>query len=211
MQRSETIGHLAEALAKVQGELVTVVKDKTAQIPTKTGRDYSYKYADLESVVAAARKPLSEAGLAVAQFPEWDDKGDGAILTTMVMHASGEWLAASIPLLVSSLTPQAQGSAITYARRYAYCAALGIVADEDDDGKTASETPAPAQIPRGGIPPAAEGPSRVEATPDGEIVEDFESRRQRILAEAKARGPLEEKAEAVRAAQHRTRPSPLRT
>ena len=200
MQQSESIADLAAALAAAQGELE----------PVKKGTEnpfYKSKYADLDAIVTAVRPVLSKHGLAVAQFPESDDTGD--YLTTQLMHASGQWLRARMRLVVAKQDAQGMGSGITYMRRYTYSPAVGVVTEADDDGTGA--TAPPAQIPRGGIPPAAEGASRVSTTPDGEIVEDFDTRRQRILAEAKARGPLEEKAEAVQAAQRRTRPSPLRT
>ena len=210
MLRSETIGHLAEALAAAQGEFEVVKKDNEAQ----AGGKFSYKYADLASIVAMASPVLTKHALAVAQFPETTEPGYEG-LTTLVMHSSGEWVSSTMPLLMPErATPQQQGSAITYARRYSYGAVLGIVTDTDDDGAKASEAPSARPLPR---------PQAPVIQPDGEIIssEDMETRRQRVIAEARARGPVEEgsvvrspqtqhaQATAERLAT-RTRPSPRR-
>ena len=209
MLRSETIGHLAEALAAAQGEFEVVKKDNEAQ----AGGKFSYKYADLASIVAMASPVLTKHALAVAQFPETTEPGYEG-LTTLVMHSSGEWVSSTMSLLMPErATPQQQGSAITYARRYAYGAVLGIVTDVDDDGAKGSEAPSRP------LPP----PQAPVVQPDGEIItsEDMEARRQRVIAEARARGPVEEgpvvrspqtqRAQAVaERLATRTRPSPRR-
>ncbi|MHB1778111.1 MAG: ERF family protein [Acidimicrobiales bacterium] len=132
---------MAEALVKAQAEFPTIPKTHVGKImgQGKNGPyEYSYNYADLADTVAATVPILTKHGLAVCQMPEWDGED---LLSTRVMHTSGEWIEAAMRLLSAKLDPQGQGSAITYARRYAYCAALGIVADEDDDGRAASTPP----------------------------------------------------------------------
>lgn len=120
-------GPLAAALAKAQASFATVKKDKTV----KAG-SYSYKYAPLDSIIEATRQPLADNGLVVVQLIDDDD------LVTMLIHESGAQLAgrASLP---TSAGIQELGSAITYLRRYALQALLGIAAEDDDDGNRAAE------------------------------------------------------------------------
>jgi hypothetical protein len=209
MQMSETVGQLAEALAAAQSEMGAVKEEEANPF-------YSSTYAGLATIIKATAPVLTAHGLAVVQLPGFE--GDYDVLTTTVLHASGEWISETMRLRPVKNDPQAQGSAITYARRYAYSAATGVVTEKDDDGNKASDQGRP-QIPRGGIPAAAQTSISSSTTPSvqpsfetGEIVpvdETMEERRQRVIAEAKARGPLVEQAERAQAAQ-RTRPSPRR-
>ena len=129
MRRSDSVAALAAALAAAQGEFKAV--PKKAENPF-----FKSKYADLPSVVLAASEILAKHGLSVSQMPDFDGEHD--LLTTTVMHSSGEWVEASARLHLAKDDPQGQGSAITYARRYAFSGALGIVTDEDDDGEAAT-------------------------------------------------------------------------
>ena len=130
MRSSDTIGALAEALAAAQGEFEAV--PKTADNPF-----FKSKYANLPDVVLAASPILAKHGLAVTQLPDFDGEHD--LLTTRVMHKSGEWLEASMRLYLPKADAQSQGSALTYARRYSYSGAVGVVTDVDDDGNAASK------------------------------------------------------------------------
>ena len=131
VQQSESIGSLAMALVAAQGEFPAVSKDADNQF-------FKSKYADLPAIVAVVQPILAKHGLAICQLPGMDDLGDN--LTTRLLHSSGEWIQATMRLhLGDKVTPQAQGSALTYARRYALSAILGIVTDEDDDGQAASK------------------------------------------------------------------------
>lgn len=130
MQQSETIGKLAEALAAAQGELKPVPRDKENPY-------FKSKYADLASIVEVAAPILSRHGLAVVQMPGFIEGTE--VLTTSIMHSSGEWVSEQMPLFITKRDAQGIGSAITYARRYAYGSAVGIVTDEDDDGNQASQ------------------------------------------------------------------------
>jgi ERF superfamily len=137
MNRSESIKELAAALAKAQGEFPPVPKNRTAEIPTKTGGKYSYKYADLSDLIAAVTPALSRNSLAISQDPTVID--GKLCLETMIMHASGEWKSGIYPLQ-SFERPQEMGSEITYARRYTMAALLGVHAEEDEDGALASNS-----------------------------------------------------------------------
>ena len=162
---SDELNELAKALSAAQGEFPAIPKSHTGKIQGEGKRgayEYTYHYADLADTVAAAQPILTTHGLSVAQFPEYDGVGED-LLTTRVMHESGQWLESSMRLLMAKQDPQGQGSAVTYARRYSYCAALGIVADEDDDGAAASQ---PAAKPR----TIRQPPTAPQADENGEVV-----------------------------------------
>jgi hypothetical protein len=123
------IDQLAAALVGAQAEFAAI--PKTAENPF-----FHSKYADLATVVSHTQPILAKHGLAVAQFPTTLD-GDPA-LTTWLLHSSGQSLKDTMRLCAAKNDPQGQGAAITYARRFAYMAVLGLVADADDDGNTAT-------------------------------------------------------------------------
>ena len=124
--QSESINELATALSKAQGEFESVSKDSLNPF-------FKSKYAGLPSVVKSAAPILAQNGLSVTQLMDFDDT-----LTTMLLHSSGQFIGATARLHLVKDDPQAQGSATTYLRRYAYMAILGLVADDDDDGNAAS-------------------------------------------------------------------------
>jgi hypothetical protein len=128
VSHSPTIGKLFESLSKAQGKIETALKDKKNPF-------FKSSYADLSSVWEACRAPLSENGLAIIQTVE-GTKQD-MFLITWLGHASGEWMKSRLPLMVMKQDPQSLGSSITYARRYALSAMVGVCPDEDDDGEKA--------------------------------------------------------------------------
>jgi hypothetical protein len=128
MTRSESIAELAKALCKAQGAMLFAKKDSANPF-------FKSKYADLASVVEAAKKPLAENGLSYIQMPRAD--AAGVTVETLLMHVSGEWIASDLFMVPVKGDPQGVGSCITYARRYSLQAMLGIPA-EDDDGNAAS-------------------------------------------------------------------------
>ncbi len=123
---SQTIGSLAKALAQVQGELKSPPKNKTATIKTGGGASYGYDYADLPSLVEYLLPVLSKHGLSISQVT------DEGCLHTMLMHESGEWMRGKSKFN-PWVKPQEYGSQLTYFRRYAISAMLGIASDEDND------------------------------------------------------------------------------
>lgn len=131
MQQSESIKELAKALMDFQSEVETIKKDATNPF-------FKSKYASLENTVKVIRAPMKKNGLSFSQFPTGENE-----LTTIIMHISGEWIKATARMYPKGSTPQDQGGAITYMRRYALAASLGIVTDEDDDGNGASQPSKP--------------------------------------------------------------------
>lgn len=129
MNKSESIVEIAQALLVAQSKMPSI--KKSADNPF-----FKSKYAPLDKVMPVALKALNDQKIAVTQLISNID-GQSA-LTTLLMHSSGEWISADQPLILDKDNPQGQASAVTYARRYAIMAALGMVADEDDDGNKAS-------------------------------------------------------------------------
>lgn len=129
IEQSETIASLAAAFAKAQATIEGAVKGKVNPA-------FRSKYADLASVWDACREQLSSNGLAVMQFP--GEVVDGRMtLTTQMTHESGEWMRSTMSVPLAKADPQGAGSALTYARRYALAAVVGVC-PEDDDGNAAS-------------------------------------------------------------------------
>lgn len=120
-------GSLAGALAKAQAAFPPIVRDKEVAV-----RSYSYKYAPLDAILSAVREPLSVNGLAIAQLL------DGPDLVTLLLHESGSTLSARTPLPPWEGVQQ-YGSMVTYIRRYALTAILGIASEDDDDGEAAAK------------------------------------------------------------------------
>jgi hypothetical protein len=138
--RSEGIAQLADALAKAQGKI---------QNPGKTSENphFRSRYADLASGINAIRTALSEFGVAVIQTTDFQD--ELLVLTTRLIHSSGEWIGSRWPVCIfTKVTAQQIGSSLTYARRYSLFPLVGIAGDDDDDGN-AAQTAAP--IPAGTV------------------------------------------------------------
>ncbi len=131
MEKSQSIKEIASALLKFQTAVKPVKKDGDNPF-------FKSKYATLDNIIDAIAKPMNDAGLSYSQFPS----NDG--LTTILMHTSGEWLQAWVKMTPKDNSPQAQGSSITYMRRYALSAVLGIATESDDDGNAASAPVKPA-------------------------------------------------------------------
>lgn len=130
VERSVSIVEIAKALSKFQSSISNVTKDEENPF-------FKSSYASLGNIIDTIRKPLGDNSLSFAQFPIEDNR-----LVTLLMHTSGEYFQSVLRMNPKDGTPQSQGSAITYARRYALSAILGI-ATEDDDGNAASAPKTP--------------------------------------------------------------------
>jgi hypothetical protein len=126
-----------EALASAQLEFGTIEKDLTAHVDSKrTGVKYSYDYADLAEVLTAVRPALAKHGIATLQPAMVSQRS--VTITTLLGHKSGEFIRNDFTLPIDSTDPQAVGSGITYARRYALQSLLGVAPESpDDDGRAA--------------------------------------------------------------------------
>src|ERR1700684_40699 len=138
MQRSsETIGAIATALAKAQIELHNPEKSLTATIQSPFPREATrtFRYASLSSGLDLIRKSLGRHEIATVQTTSIDDAAGLIRLTTVLAHASGEWISSDWPVCPVSETsaPQRMGAALTYARRYALFTLVGIAGEDDLD------------------------------------------------------------------------------
>ena len=148
--QSETIGALAASLAKAQGSLNAALKESK-------NPHLKNKYADLASIWNAAREPLAANELAVIQTT--DDGEGGQYLVTTLAHSSGEWIRGHLRISTEGANKgvnanQALGSSISYMRRYALAAIVGVIQDDDDgnassgNGNTQQRQQAPPPRPR---------------------------------------------------------------
>src|SRR5271156_2285846 len=134
---SESIASLAGALAKAQGELTNPEKSLVATIrPQSRGEaERSFRYAPLSSGLDIVRKILGQHEIATVQTTSIDQAAGIINLTTVLAHASGEWIASDWPVCAISetATPHRMGAALTYARRYALFTLVGIAGEDDLD------------------------------------------------------------------------------
>jgi len=140
-QSSESITELSKAFVTALGEMSDIRKGREAKVPTKAGSSYSYKYADLADTIQSVRPTLAKHGLAVVQNVSTNNP-DFVLISTTILHTSGEWMTFEPLALPAGRTAQETGSAISYGRRYHLLASLGLAA-EDDDGASASARRAP--------------------------------------------------------------------
>jgi hypothetical protein len=173
---SETIGAIAAALAKAQGELTNPEKSLTATIPAMNPRDHdqTFRYAALSSGLDIVRKALGGHEIATVQTTAIDKETGLIRLTTTLAHSSGEWLSSEWPVcpIAETVAPRRMGAALTYARRYALFTLVGIAGEDDLDA-----------------PDLAEG-AKADATNNGGIAdEDKVATRLRPAAVAEERPP----------------------
>ena len=161
---SELIGTLAAALAKAQMELTNPEKSLVGAIGSPFRDDQrTFRYAPLSSGLDIVRKSLGRHEIAMVQTTSLNKETGLIHLTTMLAHSSGEWLSSEWPVCPISETaaPQRMGAALTYARRYALFALVGIAGEDDLDapdlpaprpqaGPSAASPPSPASQKRGG-------------------------------------------------------------
>ncbi|WP_295487922.1 ERF family protein [uncultured Pseudomonas sp.] len=128
MNKSETIGALAEALANAQAEIENAAK-------ASVNPHLKNKYADLAEILNTVRPVFARHGLSISQLPGFED---GKVnVETLLLHKSGEWISSVLCGPCAKQDAQGVGSAITYYRRYSLAAIAGI-SQEDDDGNAAA-------------------------------------------------------------------------
>jgi hypothetical protein len=166
MLTSESVAELAVALCKAQSEIKAASKDRANPF-------FNSRYATLDAIWEACRGPLTSHGLSVLQGAS--SAGKTVTVTTMLLHTSGQWVKSPLTLDGKDASPQAVGSAITYARRYGLGAMVGVTAEEDDDANAAQPSapkrPLPRSAPKtlpnapagGGMPPQSEEETKAEA------------------------------------------------
>lgn len=131
INKSEQITNLASALLKAQQDIGTALK--TASNPY-----FKSSYADLSAVIDAVKEPLNKHGIAFLQAVDKGESGEMPVIDTILLHESGQYLSTRTPVFCAKPNdPQAFGSGITYSKRYALQALLGLPT-EDDDGNAAT-------------------------------------------------------------------------
>src|ERR1700681_3318428 len=134
---SPSIACLAAALAKAQGELVNPEKSLVATIASgqRGGPEQSFRYAPLSGGLDIVRKTLGQHEIATVQTTAIDQAAGLVNLTTMLAHASGEWISSDWPVcpITDMASPRRMGAALTYARRYALFTLVGIAGEDDLD------------------------------------------------------------------------------
>jgi hypothetical protein len=150
---SETIGAIAAALAKAQAELTNPEKSLVATIRSPFPREPErrFRYAPLSSGLNVIRKTLGRHEIAAVQSTEIDKEAGFIRLTTILAHASGEWLASDWPVcaLADTAAPHRMGAALTYARRYSLFSLVGIAGEDDLDASDLNIRRGPAGAPNG--------------------------------------------------------------
>jgi len=170
---SQSISNLAGALAKAQIELVNPEKSLTGTIESagSRGKERTFSYAPLSSGLDIVRKTLGHNEIATVQTTAVDQATGMINLTTLLAHASGEWIASDWPVcsVIETDTPNRMGASLTYARRYALFTLVGIAGEDDLDapdlGAPISQKSEPAKPKtsshktNGSAPPAAAVPA----------------------------------------------------
>lgn len=161
-QSSERIGTIAAALARAQAELMNPEKNQTAVIRSSFPRedDRTFRYASLASGLDIIRKTLSQQEIATIQTTRTEQVTGQIHLTTLLAHASGEWISSDLPVCASKEVeaPHRMGAALTYARRYALFALVGIAGEDDLDAPDVVAAPPAAIQPRTGPGPKGKPP-----------------------------------------------------
>lgn len=131
LKKSESIQNLSKAMAEFQKSIKQPLKDANNPF-------FKSQYVPLENVVEAITETGSPLGISFMQFASSDETGSIEV-ATLVMHSTGEYIEfPPVRMKPESNKPQAVGSAITYAKRYALSAIFGITSDKDDDGNEAT-------------------------------------------------------------------------
>ena len=133
-EQSESINELAAALCKAQANMV---------LPTKSSNNphFKSKFSPIDEVMEAARKTLNPHGISFVQPSTGNE--DVVEVTLQLMHTSGQWMRSRTSVKLSKADPQGWASGLTYVLRRTIQAAIGMAAEDDDDGNAASASSGP--------------------------------------------------------------------
>lgn len=155
MNMSETIGELATALAKAQGQIEAASKDKSNPA-------FRSKYADINALRDVIRQPLADNDLSVVQLPRMNGSYFVEV-ETMLIHKSGEFISETLRMpLGEKFNAHGVGSALTYCRRYSLSAMLNLAAEDDDGNAAADVQPASTSAGRSYVAPRRSAPADVD-------------------------------------------------
>src|SRR6184192_4340655 len=192
MQRSsDSVAALASALAKAQAELINPEKSLTATIATgRPGeKERIFRYAPLSSGLDIVRKTLGQHEIATMQTTAIDQASGLVNLTTVLAHASGEWIASDWPIcpIAEMASPQRMGAALTYARRYALFTLVGIAGEDDLDAPDlGAVTKSEVELPRADYKTQSDGHGRPAKRPPSDAGNSAASARAVLTAHESA-------------------------
>jgi hypothetical protein len=167
MIKSEQTNEIAAALAKAQATIKPPAKSKTVKVQPRQGAAYSFNYCDLADLIEAVRGPLTANGIS---YSFTTDHADGvSFLETHLLHSSGQFIGSRYPIHLNG-NAQANGSELTYAKRYSLSGLVGIAAEDDDDGNGASGNDAKITDRQRTAPPRQQPPKQA-ADPLADAVE----------------------------------------
>jgi len=187
MYKSDTTGELAKALAIAQGKIEGAKKDSENPF-------FKSSYADLASIWEACRKPLSDNGLSVVQTTS-NNEDYSIVVETTLLHSSGEWITGELGLKAVKEDPQGLGSAITYARRYALAAMVGVAPDDDDGESATDRKPVQKPVQKSVQKPVSGPVQSTPAPPKVELITD--PQRRKIFASGHQMGYKDEDIKAM--------------
>jgi hypothetical protein len=196
---SETIGAIATALAKAQAELTNPEKSLVGIIrsPFQSQDDRTFRYAPLSSGLDIVRKTLGKHEIAAVQATSIDKDAGLVRLSTVLAHASGEWIASDWPVcsLKEIVSPHRMGASLTYARRYALFTLVGIAGEDDLDAPDLVTPPVQGSVNQ---EPSRDGPTNHGPTngTGGSSVRPLAQSRQELASKPKPTLPAEESATA---------------
>lgn len=159
-RRSEKIGELAKALSLAQAEFEEIKKDKEVNVKMKNGGTYSYKYAEMSSVIAATRGPMAKHELAFTQ--DIENHENHLWMVTTLMHSSDQFISNFVPIITGPEDDKQEvAGAVTFARRYGLQNALGVISEDDNDGNGANRE----EKKGGNKKPPADPPAKPASSP----------------------------------------------
>lgn len=130
LKMSEKIDQVTTALRLAQKDFKKLKRNRANPF-------FKSRYADLDNCIDVTRHALQQHGLVIVQTLGANEQGLTAVTTMLVHTDTGQWIADTSIMVAKDFSPQAVGSAATYARRYGYSAITGIAPDDDDDGEAA--------------------------------------------------------------------------
>jgi hypothetical protein len=144
VRTSDSTDQIDKAMAEAQAELTNPIKTRIANVEgtsKKTGKEFKigYAYADIADLLAEVRPVLGGKGIAVFQIPRMTDDLRFLLITTRLSF-QGQWIEGDYPVCATGGEHQEMGKAMTYARRHALGAMIGVAPERDDDGVGAALT-----------------------------------------------------------------------
>jgi len=147
-------GELVAALAKFQAKNIQVKKNGTVDFTDRAGNRTYYKFAQLEDIRNEIGDKLAKENLAFYQYTDTNKEDKQTYLITVLAHTSGGHVSSSMPMQLNP-DPKKIGANLTYYKRYALAALLGICPEEDTDANITEVTKSEVTKPKPAKKPAA--------------------------------------------------------